>query len=67
MRRTALGRRVGQVRSRAPGGCPACRAVPPIVILHEEDPEPAASCPDCGTARTGTTWVRITRTDRGPA
>ena len=65
--RAALGRRVGRIRSLAPAGCPECRAMPPLVILWAEDPEPLASCPVCGRPITGTRRVRFAVDDRGPA
>ncbi len=65
--RASLGRRVGHIQDRAPVGCPACRTPDPIVVLWPEDPEPASSCPGCGRAATGTTWVRFVQVDRGPA
>lgn len=67
MRRTALARRVVQIRSVTPVGCAACRAAPTLGILWPEDPEPLASCPGCGAARTGTRWVRFVVDGRGPA
>ena len=63
---TTLGRRVAAVRSHAPAGCAACRALPPLVVLRGDEPEPPQACPGCGTAST-TTVVRLVRVERGPA
>ena len=65
--RASLGRRVGHVTSRIPPGCPSCPTSLPLVILWPEDPEPTSSCPGCGRAATGSTWVRFVQVDRGPA
>ncbi len=66
MRRTAIDRRLGALHARVPSGCPACRALPPLVILWEDDPDPLRNCTRCGRAMTGTTWVRLVQDDRGP-
>ena len=66
MVRTALGKRLNQLQAHVPGGCPACRTPPPIVILHDDDPEPPLACAQCGRPVTGIISVQIVRVDRGP-
>jgi hypothetical protein len=66
MSRSALARRLTQLGPRIPTGCPACRTPPPLMILHDEDPEPPTRCPECGRPYQGIRVVRITRVERGP-
>ena len=64
--RAALGRRVVAVGAHVPMGCQSCQALPPLVVLRDDEPEPPAACRRCGTAST-TTVVRLVRVERGPA
>ena len=66
MSRTALQRRLQQMRARLPEECTACRIPPPIVILHDDEPGPPDACPACGRVYTGITCVRLVRVERGP-
>jgi hypothetical protein len=66
MSRSRITRRIEQVRERIPTGCPACRTPPPLVILHDGEPEPPTSCPACGRLYPGIRVIRITRVERGP-
>jgi hypothetical protein len=66
MSRSRIMSRIDHVRERIPTGCPACRTPPPLVILHDDEPEPPTSCPTCGRPYQGVRVIRITRVDRGP-
>ena len=66
MKQSAINRRISQVPERIPTSCPACRNLPPLVILQDEDPDPPMSCSRCGRVITERRIIRFVRVERGP-
>ena len=66
MTRTTLARRLTHLQLRRPLGCPACRSLPPLVILREDEPDPPGACAQCGQPYSGVRVIRIVRVERGP-
>jgi hypothetical protein len=58
-----LARRLGQLRTRIPAGCPLCRDWPLVWLLNEGDPEPPGRCTQCGRIRTGLVRVYLVGVD----
>ena len=55
MTRSAVARRPAGIPAQDPDECPACRLLPPIVILHDDEPAPPDSLPQCGRVYGGVT------------
>jgi hypothetical protein len=64
--RSQIERRLTHLQTRLPVGCPACRSLPPFIILREGEPEPPTTCGVCGCPVSGLHVIRIVRVERGP-
>jgi len=61
-----LAGRVGRLEREGRGGaCPRCGGVRPLVVVYNDDPEPAP-CPGCGREPHAVRYVRPGREPPGP-
>ena len=66
MSRVTLARRLTDIQAHRQEDCPACRTPPPLVILHDHEPERPGNCPECRRVYPGIRVVRIRRVEREP-